>query len=90
MGEEQSPQPRIELLSSKDLKQRTRKNNYHQIDRYIAMHPEFEQIKDEAKQKVLARVNKYRQKQVSNAQSLIGGIPGLVSLKTIIPGHENE
>ena len=49
-------------LSGRALNQRARKNTYLQIDRYIATHPEFEQIKDDAKKKVLARVNRFRER----------------------------
>jgi len=47
-------------LAGKGLDKQANKNSYMTIDRFIASHPEFEHIKDEAKAKVLARVNKYR------------------------------
>jgi hypothetical protein len=50
-------------LSGKKLRQKVHKNDYLTIDRFIASHPEFELIKNEAKKKVLSRVKKYKESQ---------------------------
>ena len=46
-------------LSGKKLKQHLKKQEYSMIDRFITSHPEFEQIKDEAKKNVISRVKEY-------------------------------
>ena len=77
-------------LSGRALNQRARKNTYLQIDRYIATHPEFEQIKDAAKSKVLARVNRFRERQASNAQSPMDVIPDVSFDNAQTPGRYSQ
>ena len=43
------------------LGRQAKKNTYLTIDRFIANHPEFAEIKEDAKRRVLERVQKYKQ-----------------------------
>lgn len=52
-----------------------KKNTYLTIDKFIAEHPEFSEIKDEAKKKVLDRLTKYRQSTLPDRSSPVMKTP---------------
>ena len=49
------------------LKKQVSKNSYYQIDQHITEHPEFKDIKESAKKKILDRVNMFREKRKSGS-----------------------
>ena len=55
--------PRLDSLSGYALRKHVTQNSYTTIDRFVANHPEFKEIKDDAKKKVLERVQTYQKKQ---------------------------
>lgn len=51
------------------LRKQVKKTNYLALDEFITKHPEFKQIRDEAKQRILDRLKKYKESSQGSAQA---------------------
>jgi len=60
----------LDSLSGRPLRKESKQNCYLSISQAVAMHPEFEVIKEEALQKVLKRVKDYKESNMDTNSSL--------------------